>query len=258
MEEVFAAERPDIVNHHAAQMNVTLAVREPLLDAETNIVASIHLLNLSVKYGVRRLIYISTAGAAYGEPRSIPVDETHPVNPITPYGISKHTVEHYLFTYRVLYGLPYVVLRYGNVYGPRQSSEGEAGVVAIFCEQMLRNITPRIFGNGSKTRDYVFVSDIGAANVLALTKGEGEIFGLANGVAVTDDEIFTCVREALGIPPFKPHYVPKRPGEIDHIVMNISKARSGLEWQPKVQLKQGIKVTADSFRQLSRSQGSPV
>src|SRR2546423_781158 len=155
MRKIFETECPDYINHHAAQMDLRRGVVEPVFDAEVNILGSIHLLNLAVEFKVKRFVYASSGGGGYGEPLQVPIPEGHAVNPITPYGISKHTVEHYLFTYNVLYALQYVVLRYGNVYGPRQSSKGEAGVVAIFCEQMLQNVTPKIFGDGTKTRDYV-------------------------------------------------------------------------------------------------------
>jgi len=163
----------------------------------------------------------------------------------------------------MLYGLPYVVLRYGNVYGPRQSSKGEAGVVAIFCEQMLQKTTPTLYGDGKKTRDYVNVSDVARANVRALTAGEGEIFNIATGVGTTDYDVFTCVREALGIAPFEPRFAPKRPGEVDHIVLDVSKARSKLGWQPQVGVREGIKRTAQWFRRIhgagekSRATGEP-
>lgn len=248
LKEIFAREKPDLINHHAAQIDVRRAVREPIFDAECNILASIHLLELAVQHRVRRFIYASTGGAIYGEPEILPAGEQTPVLPITPYGISKHTVELYLFLYEKLYGLPYVVLRYGNVYGPRQSPKGEAGVVAIFCEQMLQKIIPTIYGDGKKTRDYVEVSDAVRANIQALTHGDGGIFNTASGMATTDYEIFTAVREALGIPPFEPRYAPKRPGEVDHIVLDVSKARSGLNWGPEVALRQGIQKTADWFR----------
>jgi len=145
--------------------------------------------------------------------------------------------------------LPYVVLRYGNVYGPRQSAKGEAGVVAVFCEQMLQNITPTIYGDGKKTRDYVEVSDVARAHAKALTRGDGDIFNIASGVQTTDYEIFSAVREALGIPPFEPRFAPKRPGEVDHIVLDVSKARAKLDWQPQVKLRDGIKRTAEWFRE---------
>jgi UDP-glucose 4-epimerase len=163
-------------------------------------------------------------------------------------------MEHYLYLYRILYGLPYVVLRYGNVYGPRQSSKGEAGVVAIFCEQMLRGITPTIYGDGSKTRDYVQVSDVVRANVNALSRGDGETFNISSGVRTTDYGIFTAVREALDIPPFEPHYAPKRPGEVDHIGLDVNKARARLAWEPQVELREGIKKTAVWFRKRLQEQ----
>lgn len=249
LEAIFEKERPDVINHHAAQIDVRHAVKDPIYDAECNIFGSIHLLELAAKYKVRRFVYASTGGAIYGKPKVLPAHEETPVLPLAPYGISKHTVEHYLFTYNALYGLPYVVLRYGNVYGPRQSSKGEAGVVAIFCEQMLQEITPTIYGDGSKTRDYVEVSDVARANVKALKAGEGEIFNIATGVTTTDYEVFTYVREALGIAPFEPHFAPKRPGEVDHIVLDVRKAKAKLAWEPQVEIRQGIKRTAEWFRE---------
>ena len=246
---IFERERPEMINHQAAQIDVRHAVKDPLYDAECNILGSVHLLDLAVQHKVRRFVYASTGGAIYGEPKSLPANEDTPVLPLAPYGVSKHTVEHYLFTYRVLYGLPYVVLRYGNVYGPRQSSKGEAGVVAIFCEQMLQKVTPTIFGDGTKTRDYVEVSDVARASVRALKAGDGEIFNIATGVRTTDYQIFDYVREALAVAPFKPNYAPKRPGEVDHIVLDVAKAKDKLGWQPQVNIRQGIQRTAEWFRQ---------
>jgi UDP-glucose 4-epimerase len=254
LQAIFEQERPDFINHHAAQIDVRRAVKEPIFDAECNILGSIHLLELAVEHKVQRFIYASTGGAIYGEPKVLPATEETPVLPITPYGISKHTVEHYLYLYSLLYGLPYVVLRYGNVYGPRQSSKGEAGVVAIFCEQMLQGITPTIYGDGSKTRDYVEVSDVARANVQALKMGDGEICNISSGVRTTDYGIFAAVREALDIPPFEPRYAPKRPGEVDHIGLNVNKARGKLVWEPQVELRQGIKRTAEWFRQRFQKQ----
>jgi len=242
-------ERPDYINHHAAQMDLRRAVFEPAFDAETNIVGSIHLLNLAVEFKTKRIVYASSGGAAYGEPLYVPIGEDHPVNPTTPYGISKHTVEHYLFNYRLLYGLEYVVLRYGNVYGPRQSSKGDAGVVAIFCEQMLAEETPKIFGNGKNTRDYVYVADVTRANVQALEQGNGEIFNIAFGKPTTDYEIFEAVCRALRIQPFEPIYTEKRPGEIDHCYLKIDKAKQQLKWTPKVTLAEGLQMTASFFRE---------
>lgn len=248
LERVFATEKPEVVNHHAAQMDVRRGVREPAFDASVNILGAINLLEASVAHKIRRFIHISTAGAAYGEPIRMPVSEDYPINPITPYGISKHTIEHYLFTYRVLYQLPYVVLRYGNVYGPRQSSKGEAGVFAIFCEQMLAGVRPVIYGDGSKVRDYVYIDDVAQANVLALGRGTGEIFNIADGVPTSDYEVFRLVRDALGICGVEPEYVAKRPGEIDRIYLDISKARQLLGWTPRVTLEEGTHRTARFFQ----------
>ncbi len=158
--KIFESEKPDFVNHHAAQMDVRKSVQDPIFDAQCNILGSLNLILQSIRVGVQKFIYISTGGAVYGEPQYLPVDEQHPINPISQYGISKHTVEHYLYSYNVNYGLKYTVLRYPNVYGPRQNPHGEAGVIAIFTQKMLDNQQPTIFGDGSQTRDYTFVEDI--------------------------------------------------------------------------------------------------
>jgi UDP-glucose 4-epimerase len=248
VETVFQRERPEVINHHAAQMDVRRGVREPIFDASVNILGSLNLLQAVVAHGSKRVVYISTAGAAYGEPKRIPVPEDDPIDPITPYGISKHTVEHYLFTYRFLYGLDYVVLRYGNVYGPRQNSQGEAGVFAIFCEQMLAGIQPVIYGDGTKIRDYVFIEDAVRANIAALHQGNGEIFNIASGVNTTDQEVFDLVRDLLGKNGIEPRYVSRRPGEIDRIRLDIGKAQRLLDWSPKVSLWEGARRTVEYFR----------
>lgn len=253
MRHIFERERPDYINHHAAQMDLRRAVFEPVFDAETNICGSIHLLNLAVEFKTKRIVYASTGGAAYGEPLYLPIDEDHPVNPTSPYGISKHTVEHYLFNYRLLYGLEYVVLRYGNVYGPRQSSKGEAGVVAIFCEQLLAKQTPKLYGNGNKTRDYIYVGDVAYANAQALERGNGEIFNIAFGQPTTDREIFDAVSRVLAIEPFEPIYAGKRPGEADHCHLKVNKAKQQLNWAPKVTLVEGLQLTATFFRERAIS-----
>ncbi len=242
--------RPESINHHAAQMDVRRGVREPVFDAQVNILGSLNLLEEAVASKVRHVVYISSAGAAYGEPKQLPVSEDFPVNPITPYGISKHTVEHYLFTFRHLYGLSYVVLRYGNVYGPRQNSAGEAGVFAIFCEQILRGEQSVIYGDGSKTRDYVYVDDVVKANILALVRGQGEIFNIANQMPTTDIEVFTAISQLLGRPELKPQFAEVRPGEIRHIVLDIGKARRILGWNPEITLNEGAARTAAYFRDI--------
>ena len=250
--KLFASEKPEVVNHHAAQMDVRRGVKEPHFDASVNILDSLNVIEAAVAHGAARFIYASTAGAAYGEPKDLPVSEDCPVHPITPYGISKHTVEHYLFTFSHLYGIPYVVLRYGNVYGPRQSSRGEAGVFAIFCEQMIDAIQPVIYGDGQKVRDYVYIDDVVQANVAALENAAGEIFNIGSGVPTTDKEIFNLVRNLLGKSGVVPRYVAKRPGEIDRIYLDITKAKEQLGWRPCTSLAEGAHKTVSYFRQAAR------
>jgi UDP-glucose 4-epimerase len=247
IEKIFQSEKPAIVNHHAAQMDVRRGVREPLFDADVNILGSINLLGAAITHKVKRFIYIASAGAGYGEPQVNLVGEEYPINPITPYGISKHTVEHYLFTFSFLYGLEYAILRYGNVYGPRQNSQGEAGVFAIFSEQMLAGVQPVIYGDGNKVRDYVYISDVVAANVAALERGTNEIFNISTGVETRDLEVFQIVRSLLG-KEVEPKYAPRRPGEIDRICLDISKATRLLGWVPRISLTEGAHATVTYFQ----------
>jgi UDP-glucose 4-epimerase len=255
IEKIFLLEKPEIINHHAAQMDVRRGVREPLFDAQVNVLGSLNLIEAAVAHGAKRFIYAATAGAGYGEPKQMPVPEDYPINPITPYGISKHTVEHYLFTFQFLYGLEYVVLRYGNVYGPRQSSQGEAGVFAIFSEQMLAGIQPVIYGDGKKTRDYVYISDVVAANIAALKRGTNEIFNIGSSVETSDLEVFERVRDQLG-KQLEPKYVPRRPGEIDKICLDVSKASRLLGWVPQVSLTDGARRTVAFFQKAAAAAAS--
>jgi UDP-glucose 4-epimerase len=251
--QVFLTEKPQVVNHHAAQMDVRRGVREPLFDAQVNILGGINLLEAAVANGVKRFIYAGTAGAGYGEPKEMPVPEGYPMNPITPYGISKHTVEHYLFTFQYLYGLDYVVVRYGNVYGPRQSSQGEAGVCAIFAEQLLAGIQPTIYGDGTKIRDYVYISDVVAANVAALDHGTREIFNISSGIQITDQEVYDLVSRLLE-ESVQPRHLPRRPGEIDRICLDVSKAERLLGWKPQVSIVEGAGLTVEYFREQALGQ----
>jgi UDP-glucose 4-epimerase len=253
LESAFSRFRPEVVNHHAAQMDVRRAVRDPLFDAQVNVIGSVNLLEVAIAHQVGRCIYISSAGAAYGEPVRLPVPENSPINPIGPYGISKHTVEHYLYTYSLLYGLPYVVLRYGNVYGPRQSSKGEAGVFAIFCEQILTGIQPIIYGDGSKVRDYIYIDDVVEANVAALERGSNDIFNIASGIPTSDDEVFSVIRDLLERPYLRARYEPRRPGEVERIYLDISKARLLLEWRPQVPFDEAARRTVAFFQQAGQA-----
>jgi UDP-glucose 4-epimerase len=244
---VFEEFQPEIVNHHAAQMDVRRSLIEPEFDARTNILGSLHLILASVSYAVKKFIYISTCGAVYGEPKSLPVREDHPVNPECAYGISKHTVEHYLHLYRFLEGLDYTVLRYPNVYGPRQNPKGEAGVNAIFIDQMLEGTIPTIYGDGEQLRDYVYVGDIVAANVAALTRGSGEIVNIGSGTGVSVNQIVTVLARLLDFRE-SPKYAPARAGEIYKIYLDPTHAKEILGWKAQVPFEEGLRRTIEWHR----------
>ena len=246
--DIFEKEKPDIVCHHAAQIDLRRSVNEPLFDAEVNILGSLNVIVNSIRSGVGKFVYASTGGAIYGEPQYLPVDENHPINPVSQYGISKHTVEHYLLLYALQHELNYVALRYPNVYGSRQNPFGEAGVVAIFASQMLRGEQPTIFGPGDKTRDYTHVSDIVEANLLAMECGRNLMCNIGTGVETSDQDIFDAIAEALGYSS-SPIYTSVRPGEIQRICLAWSKAEQELGWRPKITLKDGIAKTVAYFLQ---------
>ncbi len=216
---------------------------------EQSILGSLNVILNCLKFGVDKLVYASSGGAIYGEPQYLPADEKHPINPISQYGISKHTVEHYLYLYSVLDGLNYVVLRYPNVYGPRQNPEAEAGVVAIFAGKMLKGEQPTIFGSGDKTRDYTFVSDVVAANILAMESGRNGIYNIGTGKQTSDQEIFDTVAEVLGYGGTA-HYAPVRKGEIQRICLDYTKATRELGWLPRVGLEEGVRKSVDYYRSM--------
>jgi len=247
--ELFERERFDIVNHHAAQMDVRKSVKFPRFDADVNIGGSINILENCIKYGVKKIIYISTGGAVYGEPARLPVGEDCDINPISQYGISKHTVEHYLFLYKMNYDLNYVVLRYPNVYGPRQYPHGEAGVTAIFTEKMLRGEQPFIFGDGKQLRDYTYISDIVESNILAMdsASADGEILNIGVGVGTSVNEIFKILAEIIGFTK-PPIYQAPRVGEIFQIYLDATKAKKLLGWEPKVAFRRGLEKLVEYFQ----------
>ncbi len=239
VEDVFAREKPAVINHHAAQMNVRKSVEDPGFDANTNIVGSLYLLEAGLKNGVEKVIYISSGGAIYGEPDEIPATEECSIHPISHYGVSKFTIEKYLWLYNYNDGLRYTVLRYANVYGPRQRPDGEAGVTAIFSGMMLRGEQPMIFGQGDKTRDYVFVEDVVEANVRALTGGDNEAFNIGTGVQTSDQEVYDTIAAATGYD--KPAvYGDERKGDIKHTALHCAKAKTVLGWEPKYTFAEGV------------------
>jgi len=239
--------RPELVDHHAAQIDVRKSVSDPVWDARVNVLGSIGLLQACTRHGVKKVVYASTGGALYGEGRSLPATEEHPVNPEAPYGASKHTVEHYLYIWRLLHGLDYTVLRYPNVFGPRQNPHGEAGVNAIFIGLMLKGKRPRIFGDGTAVRDYLFVSDVVEANVLALEKGSGEMLNLGTGIGTSVNDI---VRELKAILDFHEDVIhdAARPGEVQRIYLDASRAKRVLGWVPGVSFTEGLRRTVEWSR----------
>jgi len=247
VERCFATFRPEIVNHHAAQIDVRRSVSDPVHDATVNILGGLRLLEACTRHQVRKFLYASTGGALYGEGRELPATEAHPVNPEAPYGVSKHTLEHYLYLWKLLHGLDYTVLRYPNVYGPRQNPHGEAGVNAIFIGLMLHGQRPRIFGSGEQVRDYLYVGDVVAANVIALDRGSGEMLNLGTGVGTSVNDI---VRELKPLTGFTGDavYEAARPGEVQRIYLDASRAKAVLGWVPRTSFREGLARTVEWSR----------
>jgi len=247
LDAIFENERPDFVNHHAAQMDVRRSVREPMFDADVNVLGSVNVIENCLRHKVKKIVYISTGGAVYGEPDYLPVNEEHPIRPLCQYGISKHTVEHYLYFYGQTYGVRYTVLRYPNVYGPRQNPFGEAGVNAIFIGKMLRGEVPCIFGDGEQLRDYVYISDIIEANFAALECGDGQIYNIGAGIGISVNLIYKELQEIVNYSA-PPIYAEPRTGEIRRIYLDSSKARGELGWEPQVDFDDGLRMTVEWFR----------
>jgi UDP-glucose 4-epimerase len=242
LDEIFEAEEPEIVNHQAARANVRESFQMPLLYADVNVLGSLNLLECCRRHGVTKVIYASTGGATYGEALYLPVKEDHPVNPLDPYGASKHHVEHYLHLYSRHFGISYTALRYPNVYGERQSPHGEAGVVAIVANKMITNETPVINGGGDQERDFVHVSDVARASVLALDKGDGEILNIGSGIGTSVNSIVAALQEATTYHGEILHG-PAKLGEVYKIYLDASRAKEVLGWEPAVPLRKGIAAT---------------
>lgn len=238
---------PDVINHLAAQIDVRKSVSEPKYNAEVNEIGTINLLEAAVKAKVKKVIFSSTGGAIYGEVKDKGgAKETYPQEPISPYAITKRTAEMYLYAYKVNFGLDYTVLRYGNVYGPRQDPLGEAGVIAIFCGKMLEGKAPYIYGDGKQLRDYVYVGDVARANLLALKKGTNQIFNIGTGKGTSVNELYSILKNLLKFKD-KAIYADPRAGELFRSVLNVSKAKKELGWMPKVDIVNGLKKTLEWY-----------
>ncbi|MGB3975423.1 MAG: NAD-dependent epimerase/dehydratase family protein [bacterium] len=246
LDAVFESFNPDIINHHAAHINLRYSVENPTYDAENNILGTLNILQNAVKYGSKKIIFASTGGAIYGEPAGLPVPETEPAMPLSPYGAAKLSIEHYIRIWNLLHNLKYTIFRYPNVYGPRQNPKGEAGVIAIFTLQMLGDRRPTIFGDGSKTRDYLYISDLVKANITALEKGDGETLNLGWGREITDQEVFDTVAGAIGYSE-KPVYSQTRPGEVERIALDAGRAAVVLNWRPEIGFEEGVRKSVNYY-----------
>ncbi|MCS7214183.1 MAG: NAD-dependent epimerase/dehydratase family protein [Candidatus Calescibacterium sp.] len=254
-EKIFAEEKPEILNHHAAQMDVRKSVQDPVYDADVNIIGSLKLLELCVKYGVKKVIFASTGGAIYGEQDYFPADEEHPTRPVSPYGVSKLCVEKYLHFYYVSYGLRYVSLRYSNIYGPRQNPHGEAGVVAIFTNKLLNGQQPIINGDGLQTRDFLYVEDVVKANMI-FTENDGiGIFNVGTGTETDINTIFRKLRDITKSNCEEVHG-PEKPGEQRRSCISYKKIQKEFGWVPKVSLDEGLRYTVEFFKEKLKGEKS--
>lgn len=249
LDSAFMSEKPDVVIHQAAQVSVANSTLQPLYDADENIMGTINLLNLSVKYNIKKFIFASSA-AVYGNPSQLPITENHPPQPISFYGLSKLTAESYIQLFSKFYGLSYAILRYSNVYGMRQDANGEAGVIAIFKEKILSGKNPSIYGDGLQTRDFVFVKDVAKANAAAITYGENGIYNISSNSQVTVLDIIQEF-ERNSNSHVKPVFCDAREGDIRDSVLSNDKARSELKWSPEDTIRSGLKKTIDHGKAVS-------
>lgn len=249
LDEIFEKERPDIVIHTAAQIMLRESLKNPIYDAKTNIIGTINILETSRKYGVKKFIYTSTGGARVGEPEYLPVDENHPLKPCSPYGISKHTAEHYVWLYNKLYGIDYLIFCFGNVYGPRDNPICKR-VIPLFVDLMLKQETPIIFGDGEQSRDFLYVMDLAEFIVNSIEKSpKDKLFHLANSEKIKVNEIFRLLKEISGFKGEVKH-VKAIKGEVRDIVLNTRLAAKELGWKPKHSFKEGLK---ESFEWLKEN-----
>lgn len=247
IEHIFLKEKPEIVNHHAAQMDVRKSVADPKFDADVNIMGFLTLLEQGRQSGVKKVLFASSGGAIYGDAQILPTPEDYSPHPASPYGISKLVSEYYLDYYRQAYGMTFVALRYGNVYGPRQNPHGEAGVVAIFAQKLLQNKLPIIYGDGTQTRDFIFVEDVVSANVKALVYNKSLICNIGTGVQTDINTIFNKLKHIV-VSDLEKSHAAARIGEQKVSVLDCKKAKEELGWQTQSSLDQGLTQTVNFFK----------
>jgi UDP-glucose 4-epimerase len=249
--DVCTEAQPEVVYHLAAQIDVRKSVNDPLLDARQNVLGTISVAEAARKAGVRKVVFASSGGSIYGTPDQLPVAETTPVNPLSPYAVSKVSGELYLNAFRQLYQLECTHLALANVYGPRQDPHGEAGVIAIFARALLAGEPTRIFGDGGNTRDYVYVGDVAAAfRAASGSAGNGRRYNIGTGVQTSDRELHRLVAEAAGAPD-QPDIAPARLGDLRASALDARLAAAELGWQPRITVAEGVRRTVEYFRGLS-------
>ncbi|NLJ80974.1 MAG: NAD-dependent epimerase/dehydratase family protein [Firmicutes bacterium] len=252
MKKVFELENFDLINHQAAQKSVPASVENPFLDAEINILGILNLLNLSVQYGVEKFIFSSTGGALVGDAGKIPAPEKAEVTAATPYAITKHAGERYLDFFARTRGLKFTVLRYANVYGPRQAGEGECGVIPIFLENLFKGRSSLLYAYKEDpegcTRDYVYVKDVSRANLLALDLGDNTIINIGSGLEVSTSQVYRLLQEAAGKKKIPLKYGGERAGDLRRSALDITKAKEILGWEPKVDLEAGLAQTVKYYK----------
>ncbi|AEM78227.1 SDR family oxidoreductase [Thermoanaerobacter wiegelii] len=244
--EIFRKEKPDYVIHQAAQIDVQKSIDNSVFDAKVNVLGTVNILECCRKSGVKKIIYASSA-AVYGNPEYLPIDEGHKINPISSYGISKHTAEHYFEVYSQLYDLKYTILRYANVYGIRQDPKGEGGVISIFTDKMLKGERPVIFGDGNQTRDFVYVKDVAKANLLALERGDNEVVNVSTNKPTSINELVDMMNKIMNTS-LEPIYTEPRKGDIMHSYLDNKKALDVLGWKPEYSLEDGLRETIEYYR----------
>ena len=252
LEEVFQQERPELVLHLAAQISVQVSIQDPLKDARSNLQGSLNLLQNCAKYGVQKIVYASSGGAIYGEPQYLPCDEGHPVQPLSHYGVSKFAVENYLYVYRLTHGLDYTVVRFGNIYGPRQDPLGEAGVVAIFSQNMLAQRPVTINGSGEQERDFLYVLDTAESVIKAIEGESGQAYNIGTGKGASVNQIYSMLKAATAYSG-DATYGPAKPAEVFKIYLDNTRARRELVWEPRFTLEEGLRATVDWFRNAARA-----
>ncbi|MFQ5902356.1 MAG: NAD-dependent epimerase/dehydratase family protein [Candidatus Binatia bacterium] len=245
--ELLSEISPDVLSHHAAQMDLRRSVADPLFDARINILGLVHLLESCKNLGIKKVIYASSGGTVYGKQELFPAPEDHSTRPLSPYGVSKLTGEYYLAYYQEAFGIPYVALRYANVYGPRQSAEGEAGVIAIFIRQLSKGNSPTINGDGKQTRDYVYIEDVVTANLLVLESSYTGALNIGTGCETDVLTLFSLLCDKMGSNTVALHGPPKV-GEQRRSSLDISRAREVLGWSPRISLSAGLDKTIVGYR----------